>query len=105
MKEFRIDFEELEWESTYSGQRQKTFTRGNQRLRLVELTDEYPEEEWCEREHIGYVLEGRIIIDFNGESISFNEGDGIIIAGGRENRHKGRIAKGERVLMIFFEKV
>jgi len=95
MREFLIDFKKLNWESAYSGQREKTFTRGNQRFRLVELTDEYPEEEWCEKEHIGYVLKGRIIIDFNGESITFKEGDGILIIGGKENRHKGRIAEGE----------
>jgi hypothetical protein len=105
MSEFLIDFKKLKWEKKYPGQRQKTYTRGNQRLRLVELSDEYHEEEWCEKEHIGYVIAGRIIIDFNGESLSFNEGDGIFIIGGRENRHKGIIAKGEKVLMLFFEKI
>jgi len=29
------------------------------------------------------------------ESITFKEGDGILIIGGKENRHKGRIAEGE----------
>ncbi|MFC1487916.1 cupin domain-containing protein [Thermoproteota archaeon] len=105
MSEFLIDFQNIEWESEYSGQRQKTYTRENQRLRLVELTDEYPEEEWCEKEHIGYVLKGRIIIKFNGKSITFNEGDGIFIPGGKENRHKGRMIKGEKVHMLLFERI
>lgn len=105
MKEFLIEFKKLEWETAYRGQRQKTYSKGTDQLRLVELTDEYHEEEWCEKEHIGYVLEGRIIIDFDEESITFNQGDGIFITGGKKNRHKGKIAKDEQVLILFFEKV
>ena len=105
MREFLIDFKKLDWETAYSGQRQKTYSKGKNQLRLVELTDEYHEEEWCEKEHIGYVLEGRIIIDFNEESIVFKQGDGIFITGGKENRHKGKITKDEKVLMLFFENV
>jgi hypothetical protein len=105
MEEVLIDFKNLEWKIVYPGQRQKTFSRGNQRLRLVELTDEYAEKELCEKEHIGYVVEGRIIIEFNGKSILFKKGDGIFITGGKENRHKGIMAKGEKVLLLFFEKV
>lgn len=103
MSKYLIDFEKMSWESVYRGQRQKAYVEGNQRLRLVELTDEYAEEDWCEKEHLGYVVEGKISIIFNGKSITFNQGDGIFIPKG--NRHKGRIAKGERVLMIFVEKL
>jgi len=94
----------MSWESIYPGQRQKSYGEGNQRIRLVELSDEYAEEEWCEKEHFGYVVEGRISIIFNGKPISFNEGDGIFIPKSKENRHKGKIAKGEKALMIFVEK-
>jgi len=78
---------------------------GDQRIRLVELTDEYAEEDWCEKEHLGYVVEGKISIIFNGKSITFNQGDGIFIPKGEGNRHKGRIAKDEKALMIFVEKL
>ena len=105
MSEFLVNFKKLNWEGAYSGQRQKSFTRGNQRLRLVELIDEYSEDEWCEKEHIGYVLNGRITIDFKGKSLIFNEGDGIFIPEGKENRHMGKMSKGEKVLILFFEKV
>ena len=103
MGKYLIDFENISWESPYLGQRQKAYVEGNQRIRLVELSEEYAEEEWCEKEHLGYVLEGRIRIIFNGKSVTFNEGDGIFISKGEENRHKGRIAKGEKALMIFVE--
>jgi len=106
MGKYLIDFEKISWESPYPGQRQKAYVEGNQRIRLVELSDEYAEEEWCEKEHLGFVLKGRISIIFsNGKSITFNEGNGIFIPKGEENRHKGRIAKGEKVMMIFVEKL
>ena len=104
--QYLIDFDNISWERAYSGQRQKAYVEGNQRIRLVELSDEYAEEEWCAKEHLGYILKGRISIIFsNGKSITFNEGNGIFITKGEENKHKGRIAKGEMVLMIFVEKI
>ena len=105
MRKYLIDFENMSWESGYPGQRQKAYVEGNQRIRLVELSDKYAEEDWCEKEHLGYVLKGRISIIFNGKTMTFNEGDGIFIPKGKENRHKGRIAKGEKALMIIVEKL
>ena len=103
MGKYLVDFKNIAWESTYVGQREKAHTEGNRRIRLVELSDEYAEEDWCEKEHLGYVLEGRISIIFNGNRVTFNKGDGIFIPRGEQNRHKGRIAKSEKVLMLFVE--
>lgn len=106
MGKYLINFESISWENVYPGQRQKSYVEGNKRIRLVELTDEYAEEEWCEKEHLGYILKGRISIFFrDGKSISFKEGNGIFIPKGEENKHKGRIAKGEKVLMLFVEEL
>ena len=105
MGKYLVDFKNMSWESVYSGQREKSYIEGNQRIRLVEISDGYTEEDWCEKEHLGYVLEGRISIIFNGKAITFKKGDGIFIPKGAENRHKGRIAKGEKVLMIFTERL
>ena len=105
MRKYLVDFNNIRWESVFPGQRQKAYVEGNQGLRLVELSDEYAEEEWCEKEHLGYVLEGSIRIIFNGKSVTFSKGDGIFIPSGEGNRHKGRIAKGERALMLFVEKL
>ena len=44
-------------------------------------------------------------VDFNGEIIDFKAGDGIFIPEGEENRHKARVARGERVLLLLFEEV
>lgn len=105
MDRYLVDFENMAWKSVYRGQREKAYTEGNQRIRLVELTDEYAEEDWCVKEHLGYVLEGRISIVFPDKTVVFNQGDGIFIPKGEANRHKGRIARDEKVLMIFVEKI
>ena len=106
MMNYLIDFGKISWKSAYPGQREKSYVEGNQRIRLVELSDEYAEEEWCEKEHIGYILKGKISIIFiDGKSITFNESNGIFIPKGKEHRHKGKIAKDEKVLMVFVEKL
>jgi cupin superfamily acireductone dioxygenase involved in methionine salvage len=105
VSEYPIAFSTMEWESVYLGQRQKSYDAGKVRLRLVELTDAYGEEAWCEQEHIGFILDGRITIEYEGKSISFRKGDRISIPSGVTHRHKGRIEKGETVQMIFFERM
>ena len=102
MERYLVDFRNMAWKSVYPGQREKAYAEGNQRIRLVELTDEYAED-WCNKEHLGYVLEGRISIAFPDKTVAFKQGDGVFIHEG--NRHKGRIAKDEKVLMVFIEKV
>ena len=86
MGKYLVDFERISWESVYPGQRQKSYVEGNKRIRLVELTDEYAEEEWFEKEHLSYVSKGRISIVFrDGKLITFNEGNSIfILKRGRE---------------------
>jgi len=79
MDRYLVDFENMAWKSVYPGQRKKTYTEGNQRIRLVELTDEYAEEDWCIKEHLGYVLEGRSSIIFPDKTVIFNQGDGVFI--------------------------
>jgi len=36
---------------------------------------------------------------------TFRAGDGLFIPEGEENKHKGKVAKGEKALIILFEKV
>ena len=105
MGDYSVDFGNISWESVYRGQRQKAYVKGNRRIRLVELNEEYAEEDCCKKEHLGYVIEGRITIIFNGKSVIFNEGDGIFIPKGEQNKHKGRIANGEKALIIFVEEL
>lgn len=104
MNRFIVDFKGIEWESPMPGVRFKAFVNDGRKLRLVEFTEELYEKDWCRKEHIGYMLDGRMTIDFAGRILEYAAGDGIFIPEGEEGRHKASIAKGERALIIFVEK-
>lgn len=104
MENYLINFKNMGWESPSQGIRYKVYVKGNQKVRLMEFSEEFIEEDWCTNGHVGYILEGSISIDFNGRLINFKAGDGFFIPNGEKNRHKGKVAKGEKVLIVLFEK-
>ncbi len=83
----------------------KEYQGSKYKLRLVEFTEDFVEEDWCQKGHVGYVLEGRMSIDFDGEILTYEAGDGIYINSGSEEKHKAIIAKGELVLMVLVEEL
>ncbi len=103
-EEYLIDFQSLEWENPAPGIRYKAFSRENQRIRLAEFSEDFTEKDWCTNGHIGYVIEGSISIDFNGKLVSFKTGDGLFIPEGESNKHKAMLAKGEKALIVLFER-
>ncbi len=103
MHNYLIDFNNLTWKSPDSGIRYKEYIRGEKRIRLVELSEEFTEKEWCIKGHIGCILEGSFSIDFEGRLINFKTGDGLFIPAG--DKHRASIARGERTLIILFEEI
>ena len=91
MESHRIDFRSMEWESPTDGVRFKAYGQGGKKLRLVEFFKEFVEPDFCTRGHIGYILEGQMEIDFDGEKETFGPGDGVFIIAGQEHKHKGRV--------------
>jgi ethanolamine utilization protein EutQ (cupin superfamily) len=90
MGQYKIDFESMEWEVPAAGVRFKAYEQDGRRLRLVEFGKEFVEP-GCTKGHIGYILEGQIEIDFDGEVIVFSPGDGLFIPAGQEHKHKARV--------------
>lgn len=90
MEQHRVLFDSLEWQNSIHGARFKAFRCGTKQLRLVEFTSEFVEPDWCEKEHIGYVIRGELEIDFQGHLVRYLEGSGIFIPSGSASRHKGR---------------
>ena len=92
MQPFRVDFDLLEWQSPLPGARFKVFAADGKQLRLVEFTSEFVEPDWCEKGHVGVVLEGILGLQFrNGDTdISYQTGDGIFIPPGPTSAHKVR---------------
>ncbi len=91
MGQYRVDFESIPWQSPMAGVRFKAYEKGGRKLRLAEFTREFVEPDWCTKGHIGYILEGQIEIDFDGNVITFGPGDGLFIPTGEEHKHKGRV--------------
>ena len=91
MNQYRIDFEVISWKSPAAGVRVKVYEQNEKILRLVEFSKEFVEAEWCTKGHIGYILEGRMEIDFNGRIVPFGPGDGIFIPSGDQHAHKANV--------------
>jgi len=102
MQQYKIDFKTMPWDTPAVGIRCKAHQREGRKLRLAEFTREFVEPGWCTRGHIGYVLEGRMEIDFDGNVIVFGPGDGLFIPAGRKHRHKARVLT-ETVQMVLVE--
>ena len=100
MGKYKVDFGSIGWETPMQGLRFKVQKQGGRQLRLVEYARDM-EPHWCEKGHIGYVLEGRFEITFEKEVAIFNPGDGIFIPSGAEHRHMGKVLTDVvRVVMV-----
>ena len=98
-----ICFDDMDWEVPFRGVEQKVYSDGNQRLRLLKFKDDFIEDQWCLCNHVGYVLNGEMNVDFNGTIRCFKKGDGLWIKKGEESKHKVIIDKGKEVELILFE--
>lgn len=104
MNEAKINFAELPWEESDVGARFKAVIRESRKLRLVEFTSDFVEHDWCVKGHAGYVLDGELEITFSDRTERFAAGDGILIVGGEDERHKAKVI-GSVVRLILVEEV
>ena len=83
MELFKIDFAAIEWQSLMPGARCKSYVADGKQLRLLELNADFVEPHWCEKGHVGLVLEGTLEIDFRGQAVTtYQQGDGLFIRPG-----------------------
>ena len=75
MQKLTASFDEMSWETTHPGIREKKIVTGARVIRLLKLTDELTHPDWCTKGHTGYVVEGSFILNINGEEIVLNQGD------------------------------
>ncbi|MFA5826846.1 MAG: hypothetical protein WC825_12870 [Gallionellaceae bacterium] len=90
MQQYRILFDELDWQDSIRGARFKAHREGSKQVRLLEFTSEFVEPDWCEKGHVGIVLKGELEIDFHGRLVRYPEGSAIFIPSGAESGHKAR---------------
>jgi len=103
VNDHRIIFDAIEWVSAGKGMRYKVFVQGNQRLRLVEFSDGFIEEDWCTQGHAGVVLDGSFSLDYNGHLERYCKDDVIFIPGGEVDKHKALLGQDEKVTLLLFE--
>ncbi|MFD2586012.1 hypothetical protein ACFSQJ_03675 [Croceitalea marina] len=103
MTELLIHFRESEWEYPKKGVAQKVYSFGGRQLRLVRFDDGFREEYWCQTGHVGYVLEGEMVIDFEDRLEYYKKGDGLWIEEGSGQKHCLFIPKNKFVELILFE--
>ena len=103
MKQYKIHFDSMAWESPARGARFKAYEQDGKKLRLVEFSKDFIEP-GCTNGHIGYILEGQMEIEFNGKAIVFGPGDGLFIPAGPEHKHKAKVLT-DKVKAILVEDV
>ncbi len=101
MEPYRIDFESRPWEEPLPGVRCKIARLGGRQLRLVVYGREMAPH-WCERGHIGFVLEGQLEVRFENQTLVYKSGDGILIPPGSMHRHMATVLS-ETVKVVFVE--
>jgi hypothetical protein len=97
-----VEFEEMPWETPAPGVRFKAVSREGRKLRVVEFTSDFVEEDWCTKGHVGYVLEGTLEVSFPHGIARFSAGDGIFILGGEAEKHKASVV-GDKATLILVE--
>lgn len=85
-----INFDSLQWESHLPSARFKAYREGARQIRLLEFSSDFVEPVWCEKGHVGFVLEGTLEVDFNGRVEVYPQGSGIFISAGPAAAHKAR---------------
>lgn len=98
---YRIDFDSVEWSSPMDGVRHKLVPYQDKKLRLVEYSSDM-EPHWCERGHVGYILDGQFQIEFADGVRIFNAGDGVVIPDGPDHKHRATVISNV-VRAIFIE--
>lgn len=103
MIQCRIDFRSMPWASPTQGIRQKVYRTNGRQLRLVEYSRAMPHH-WCEKGHVGYVLDGRMEVRFENEVHTYSAGDGVYLPGGSEHKHMAKVLT-DTVTVVFVEDV
>ena len=99
--EYKVQFDKLDWEVPFEGVRHKCMDQSGLRLRLVEYSSSMPQH-WCEKGHYGFLLEGRMEIEYTGRTIVYNPGDGMFLPEGADHKHRARVLS-DTALVFFVE--
>ena len=92
----------MPWEISAQGVRYKVYGEGSSQLRLLEFGKDLDHPNWCVTGHIGYVVEGIMEVEFDDQTITLREGDGMYFPAGDRDRHRPK-ALTDKVRLILVE--
>lgn len=79
----------------------RTRMMGDVRVRLIEFSDGYIADHWCDRGHIVCVLQGELLIELrNGPSHRLTEGMSFLVSDNGDAGHRAASVTGARVLIV-----
>jgi quercetin dioxygenase-like cupin family protein len=87
---YRVDWQNLDWQTPMEHVQSKSVQQHGQQLRLVEYAKNLAPH-WCCKGHTGMILEGEMLVEFSQEKVVFKKGDGVLIPGGEKHKHKAVI--------------
>ncbi len=99
----KIDFAGAAWTEVLPGLRVKAVQEGARTIRLAEFRGGFEEPGWCEKGHVGFVVSGRLTVEFDGSTEIFEAGDALFIASGAAGRHKVRQPAGQDAVLFLTE--
>jgi hypothetical protein len=79
------------WQDVTEQVRQKAKDFQGKKVRILELQAGFCEHSWCNKAHIGYVIEGAVDFEFETERRSFRVGDVFMISSAEP--HKASISE------------
>ncbi len=104
----KIPFQTIDWNSVkkveYKGERGvalwQTIQFAGIRIRLVEYSNGYKADHWCQKGHIVHCLEGVFISELQtGEQIELSKGDTYIVSDDLSS-HRSVSEKGVKLLIV-----
>lgn len=98
-----IDFESLEWEYLAPGLRQCYYLTGEDRFRLLEISDQFVETDWCKKAHRGYVLTGTLFLHFPNRVQAYPQGTELTIPAEPDSWHKAYVPPGNQAIIALWE--
>lgn len=98
---YLVNLAALSWQSPAPGIRHKLHRVDSKILRLVEYSQEM-QPHWCNRGHIGHIIEGSLELEFANGLYRFEAGDAVFIPPGPEHAHRA-VALSPVVRALFVE--
>ena len=108
IKTSNIPFQTIDWTSIekveYKGEKGvatgQTIQFGGLRIRLVEYSNQYVADHWCQKGHIVHCLEGEFFTELStGEKVKLKKGETYVVSDERSS-HRSVSENGVRLLIV-----